>query len=35
MAFYAAAEQFLSRHLGGRAQTPSKQEEELLAQVRH
>jgi dipeptidyl aminopeptidase/acylaminoacyl peptidase len=34
MAFYAAAEQFLSRHLGGRAEPPSKQEEESLAEVR-
>ena len=34
MAFYAAAEQFLSRHLGGRAEPPNKPEEESLAQVR-
>jgi dipeptidyl aminopeptidase/acylaminoacyl peptidase len=34
MAFYAAAEQFLEQHLGGRAEPPSEQEQELLAKVR-
>jgi dipeptidyl aminopeptidase/acylaminoacyl peptidase len=34
MAFYAAAEQFLARHLGGRAQAPSEPEQRLLEEVR-
>jgi len=34
IAFYAAAEQFLARHLGGRAEPPSESEAKLLATVR-
>ena len=34
MAFYAEAEQFLARHLGGRAEPPSAEETALLEQVR-
>ena len=34
MAFYAAAEEFLSRHLGGRVEPPSEDEEKLLEIVR-
>ena len=33
-AFYAAAEEFLARHLGGRAEPPSEQEKALLTQLR-
>jgi dipeptidyl aminopeptidase/acylaminoacyl peptidase len=34
MAFYAAVEQFLARHLGGRSEAPSQAEQELLSKVR-
>ena len=34
VAFYAAAEQFLARHLGGRLEPPSEAEAKLLAAVR-
>ncbi len=34
LAFYAAAEQFLARHLGGHAEAPSDAEGKLLAAVR-
>jgi dipeptidyl aminopeptidase/acylaminoacyl peptidase len=34
MAFYAAAEQFLARHIGGRAEPPSEAEAALLATLR-
>lgn len=34
MAFYAAAEQFLATHLGGRAEAPSESEQLLLRAVR-
>jgi dipeptidyl aminopeptidase/acylaminoacyl peptidase len=34
MAFYAAAEQFLAQHLGGRAEPPSEPEKQLLEKVR-
>ena len=34
MAFYAAAEQFLARHLGGRCQQPESGEQEILDIVR-
>jgi dipeptidyl aminopeptidase/acylaminoacyl peptidase len=34
-AFYAAAEQFLARHLGGRSEAPSPAEQELLSRIRH
>jgi dipeptidyl aminopeptidase/acylaminoacyl peptidase len=33
-AFYSAAEEFLARHLGGRAEPPSTQENELLERLR-
>ena len=34
MAFYAAAEQFLARHLGGRCEEPAPGEQEILRAVR-
>ena len=34
MAFYAEAEQFLARHLGGRVEPPAEEETELLEKVR-
>lgn len=34
MAFYAAAERFLARHLGGRVEEPSAEEEALLEKLR-
>ena len=34
MAFYAAAEQFLARHLGGRCEKPASGEQEILHAVR-
>ena len=34
MAFYAAAEQFLARHLGGRCEKPTSGEQEILDAVR-
>lgn len=34
MAFYAAAEAFLAKHLGGRAKPPSEEESSVLAKVR-
>ena len=34
MAFYAAAEQFLARHLGGRAEPPGEDEAALLGKLR-
>ena len=34
MAFYAEAEQFLARHIGGRAEPPSDAESALLAGLR-
>jgi dipeptidyl aminopeptidase/acylaminoacyl peptidase len=34
MAFYAAAEQFLARHLGGRTEPPNQQEHQLLKTIR-
>ena len=34
MAFYAAAEQFLARHLGGRCEEPTSREQEILHAVR-
>ncbi len=34
MAFYAAAEQFLARHLGGRCEKPASGEQEILDAVR-
>ncbi|MCB1022192.1 MAG: S9 family peptidase [Acidobacteria bacterium] len=34
MAFYAGAEQFLARYLGGRVEAPSREESDLLAKVR-
>lgn len=34
MAFYAEAEQFLARHLGGRSEEPSNEEKKMLEQVR-
>ena len=34
MAFYAAAEQFLARHLGGRCEEPTSREQEILRAVR-
>jgi hypothetical protein len=33
MAFYAAAEQFLAKHLGGACEPPSAAEAEILARV--
>jgi len=35
MAFYAAAEQFLARHIGGRAEPPTDEEAALLATLRN
>ena len=34
MAFYAAAEEFLGRHLGGRSEPPGEAEVEILEKVR-
>ena len=34
MAFYAEAERFLSRHLGGRVEPPSEDEAALLEKLR-
>jgi hypothetical protein len=34
MAYYASAEGFLARHLGGRAQVPTEAEAKKLATVR-
>jgi dipeptidyl aminopeptidase/acylaminoacyl peptidase len=35
MAFYAATEQFLAKHLGGRVEAPSATEEDVLQKVRN